>query len=122
MSDAQQKIEDKIQAAVTKSVMKDEVAAQPSAARPIAAEVIKAIVPILVHLSSNEKWWQSRVTLGALAAAVAGILSLFGFVYTSDDQKLWVEVVFQLAPVILSLGGGALAWYGRWKAKKPLGS
>ena len=122
MADVQAKLEAKIEQSVAVAVAKDEVQAAPDAGPPIAAQVIKDLLPILLHLTSNEKWWQSRVTLGAMASAAAGILALFGFVIDSETKSFWTELIFQGAPVVLALGGAFASWYGRWKAKKPLGA
>ncbi len=118
-------VNEKIEAAVATAVMKDSVEANNSSIQPISKEVMKQITPIVLHATSNEPWYQSRVTLGAIAAVVAGIASFAGYTFDSEDQKFWVENAsqfIQLASGVVALGGGVLAWYGRWRARKPLGS
>jgi len=88
-------------------------------------KIEKAIQPVLEHLTNNEPWYQSRVTWGAIIAGVAGVAGLLGYSFDAEDQAFWVDNISQgitLATSIASLLGGAIAWYGRWKAKKPLGS
>lgn len=115
----------KIEAAVATAVMKETTEAQSSAIQPISHEVIKRITPIVLHATSNEPWYQSRVTLGAIAAVIAGLASFAGYSFDAEDQKFWVEnasQLIQLVSGVVALGGGVLAWYGRWRARKPLGS
>lgn len=97
----------------------------PAVAKKVEAEVTSQIKPVIEHLTNNEPWYQSRVTIGALVAALAGLAGLAGYSIDSDDQAFLVDNIsqtVQLVTALASLAGGVLAWYGRWKAKKPLGS
>ncbi|MFD2142292.1 hypothetical protein [Ancylobacter oerskovii] len=84
----------------------------------IAKEVAKETAAVVVNQTNNEPWYQSRVTLGAILAALAGILGLFGWAFPAEMQGKVIDLIVALGPVI----GAALALYGRWAAKKPLGS
>lgn len=122
---AAQTVNNKIEAAVASAVMQESVEANTSSIQPISDEVIKRITPIVLHATSNEAWYQSRVTLGAIAAVIAGLASFAGYTFDAEDQKFWVEnasQMIQLVSGVVALGGGVLAWYGRWRARKPLGS
>lgn len=84
----------------------------------ITSKVMSEVAPIVAHATNNEPWWQSRVTLGALMAAVAGVLGIFGYAFPEETQGKVMDLVIALGPII----GAGLALYGRWAAKKPLGS
>ena len=125
MTSATKAVNEKIEAAVAVAVQKDSVPADYASIVPISQEVAKRITPLVLHATSNEPWYQSRVTLGAIAAVIAGVASFAGYSFDAEDQKFWVDNVsqfIQLATGVVALGGGVLAWYGRWRAKKPLGS
>jgi hypothetical protein len=68
---------------------------------------------IIDHLGKPKPWWQSRTIIGSLITVVASVLALAG--YTLDVAAA-SELVFGLAGLI----GGALAWYGRVKATRPI--
>ncbi|MFD2143771.1 hypothetical protein [Ancylobacter oerskovii] len=87
-------------------------------ATAIAKEVAKEATAVVINQTNNELWYQSRVTLGAILAALAGILGLFGWAVPAEMQGKVIDLIVALGPVI----GAALALYGRWAAKKPLGS
>lgn len=81
-------------------------------------QIAKEVSAVVINQTNNEPWYQSRVTLGAILAALAGILGLFGWAFPTEVQGKVIDLIIALGPVI----GGALALYGRWAAKKPLGS
>ena len=122
---AAQIVNDKITAAVAVAVQKDSTPAEAGSIQPIANEVIKRVTPLVLHATGNEPWYQSRVTLGAIAAVIAGILGMAGYSFDVEDQRFWVENVSQIAQLassVIAIGAGVVAWYGRWRARKPLGS
>lgn len=104
-----------VTAAVKEAVSNPEVPAQPNAVRPIVNAVLES--PEVQHATNVEPWYQSRVTLGAILAAAAGVLGVFGYAFPSEVQGKVIELIIALGPVI----GGALALYGRWVAKRPIG-
>lgn len=113
MSKADQ-IRDMATAAVVAAVHNPAVDASPTAALPIA----EAVVPTVLHETNNEPWYQSRVTIGAIVSVTIPLLGLLGV--TTD-----VISGDELTSLLLAVGsavGGAITLYGRWKARKPLGS
>lgn len=117
MNSAQEKLETKIAAAVINAVGDPAVPAQPAAAAPIIDAVTAKIAPEIISATNNEPWYQSRVTLGAILAASAGLLGVFGYAFPAEVQGKVIDLVIALGPVI----GGAIALYGRWAARKPIG-
>ncbi|MDX0572192.1 hypothetical protein GOD68_18360 [Sinorhizobium medicae] len=117
MNAAQEKLENKIAAAVIAAVGDPATPAQPAAAGPIINAVTAKIAPEIIAATNNEPWWQSRVTLGAILAAAAGVLGIFGYAFPAEVQGKVIELIIALGPVI----GGAIALYGRWAARKPIG-
>lgn len=87
----------------------------PAQAPVVRQEVANAVAPVIEHLTNNEPWYRSRVTIGALTSIVSGILALCGF-------ALDMETIAVLVSTVLAIVGGILGLYGRWKARKPLGA
>lgn len=117
MSKADQ-IRDMATAAVVAAVHNPAVDASPTAALPIAEAVVRQVVPTVLHETNNEPWYQSRVTIGAIVSIAIPLLGLFG---VSTDVINGDE----LTAILLAAGsavGGAITLYGRWKARKPIGS
>lgn len=85
--------------------------------QPVADKVIGQVVPIVEHVANQEPWYQSRVTWGAIVAVGAGLAGLAGYTLDAEDQAGLVNAVVGAAAVI----GGLITWYGRWRAKKPIG-
>jgi muramidase (phage lysozyme) len=81
----------------------------------IADTVINEVGPVIDHLTNNEPWYQSRVTLGALASIIAGVAAIAGYAW---DAGAVLQFLIAIGPVV----GGFLALYGRWAAKKPIGA
>lgn len=93
-------------------------------ANPVAHKVEAAVTPFIVHATNQEPWYQSRVTIGAIVAVAGGIAGMAGYTLDAEDQAYWVDSIsqgIQLGTSVAALVGGALAWYGRWRAKKPIG-
>lgn len=96
----------------------------PPVANDVEKEVVRQVQPIIDHLTNQEPWYQSRVTWGAILAGVAGLANLAGYSFSIEDQQYWVDTTMQAVTLITgiaSLLGGAYAWYGRWRAQKPIG-
>jgi len=90
----------------------------------MAPRITKAIIeevaadPAVIHASNAEPWYVSRVTWGAIIAALAPILGLiFGHAISAEDQAS----LGQIAVAIGTLVGAGLTLYGRWMARAPLG-
>jgi len=89
----------------------------PAIAAAVADEA--AADPALRHAANSEAWYASRVTWGALIAAIAPILGIvLGRTIGADDQAAIVE----LGTAAGTLIGAGLALYGRWFARTPIGS
>lgn len=81
--------------------------------------IASQITPILVHATSSEPWYQSRVTIGNYVAMASAIIGpLIGKTVEPEDQALITGIITGVGVV----AGAAFSLYGRWKAKKPLGS
>lgn len=87
-----------------------------ASAAPVANAVLDEITPVVKHLTNNEPWYQSRVTWGAIIAVSGPVLSLVGVSADVIDPDLAVSI----STATVSLVGGALTLYGRWRARKPL--
>jgi hypothetical protein len=75
--------------------------------------------PAVQHATNSEPWYASRVTWGAMIAALAPIAGLvLGQTVTADDQASLVEI----ATAAGTLLGAGIALYGRWVAKAPIGA
>lgn len=90
----------------------------------MAPRITKAIIeevaadPAVIHVSNGEPWYVSRVTWGAIIAALTPILGLIlGHAISSEDQAS----LGQIAVAIGTLAGAGLTLYGRWMARAPLG-
>ncbi len=69
-------------------------------------------------MNGTTLWWQSKTVWGAIIALLAGAATLAGV-------KLDATLQDQLAELLVGVGnivGGALAWYGRVKAKTAISS
>ncbi|MEY9782259.1 hypothetical protein [Sinorhizobium fredii] len=117
MNEAKKTLENKIAGAVITAIGDPAVPADSAAAAPIINAVVTRIAPEIINATNSEPWYRSRVTLGAILAAAAGVLGLFGVAFPADVQGKVIELVIALGPVV----GGALALYGRWSARKPIG-
>lgn len=80
--------------------------------------VTKEIAKVVINQTNQEPWYQSRVTWGAIIAGISGLAGIAGFTLDGDDQAQIVNAVVG----IVSAVAGIIVWYGRWRAKKPLGS
>lgn len=92
-----------------------------AADRPVITEaVLKQVAPIVAHATNSEPWYQSRVTWGAILAGVAGLLGVVGKadLLPAELQGQIIDGLIAAAPLI-SMG---VVLYGRYVAKKPIGS
>jgi hypothetical protein len=79
-------------------------------------EVANAVAPVIEHLTNNEPWYQSRVTWGAVFAILGGIATI-GTAAANGETSAEVYTTAGM-----SILGGLGTLYGRWAARKPLGS
>lgn len=94
------------------------IAIDRSAVQPVAQTIAARVEPIIQHATNSEPWYQSRVTLGALLALVSGVLAALGYVMPDELRGQVLDLLVAAGPVI----GGIVALWGRWVAKKPLGT
>lgn len=92
--------------------------AQPS----ITVAVAREVAPVIEHLTNNEPWYQSRVTLGALLTVIAAVAGIWGYSFPAETQSKILDTVLALAPLIGPLVGAAVVLWGRWVARKPIGA
>ncbi|SHE61052.1 hypothetical protein SAMN02745157_0552 [Kaistia soli DSM 19436] len=94
----------------------------PSADLPaLGAAVADAIAsdPALNHVANVEPWYRSRVTWGAIIAALAPLIALLaGHELGADERSALVDIAMAGG----SIAGALIALHGRWVAKVPLGS
>jgi hypothetical protein len=103
---------------VTRAAIDPLLSTEQSDVGAVTSKVLTEVAPIVAHATNSEPWYQSRVTLGALLAAIAGILGLFGYAFPEEVQGKVIDLVLASTPLI----GAALTLYGRWFAKRPLGN
>lgn len=100
----------------------DKLVASPNVAitqydQGIAERIVqKEVEPVLKHLTNNEPWYRSRVTLGSVAAIAGGIWALY---LEWAGGTLDMADLYTQGPVI---AGGLTALYGRWVASRPIGA
>ena len=82
------------------------------------SEVVKEVAAKVEHVTNNEPWYQSRVTIGALVSMGTGMAGLFGVAVSPQDAEAIVAICMALG----TAAGGAITLYGRWAAKKPIGA
>lgn len=83
---------------------------------PVTEAVVQKVAPAILHATNNEPWYKSRVTWGAIIAVAGPLLSVLGVSSDLIDPDLAVSISTALVSVV----GGALTLYGRWKARKPI--
>lgn len=99
---------------VFKRALKPATQQEVQRAPQVAYEAAKELAPVLVNMTNNEPWWQSRVTWGAIAAILGGLGTMAGLIAARDwTPNLWLTALG-------GVGGGVGTLYGRWVAKKPL--
>lgn len=89
-----------------------------SAVGAVAERVTREVVPIVDHMTNNEPWYKSRVTWGAIVSIATGLLGAFGVATDWIDPDQAIALGMALGSTV----GGAIALYGRWKARKPIGA
>lgn len=116
-SEAKDLIASAVVAGVKKAAASDDTAAT---FHSIATDVLNEVAPVIVHATNNEPWYQSRVTWGVIIAAIGTMAKpLIGELPIDASQT--TDIVNALATAGQAVGF-ALTLYGRWKAKKPIGS
>ena len=93
-----------------------DAAAMPALAGSLADAL--AADPALAHAVNAEPWYRSRVTWGAIVAALAPLAGLVAGHELSPDER---SMLIDLATAAGTLAGAGLALYGRWAARVPIG-
>lgn len=117
MADTKEQVTSQVAAAVAATVAKPEVNADLSAV-PAIVKALGPVIDAVMHSTNNEPFYQSRVFWGSIIALVAAVLGAFGVAFPSDLQGQVLTAVM----AALALVGPLVALYGRFKAKKPIGS
>jgi len=91
-----------------------------SDAPAVTNKVLTELGPVLANATNSEPWYQSRVTWGVIIAALSTIAKPFIGELPLDEAQT-ADIVAALATAGQGVGF-ALTLYGRWKAKKPIGS
>jgi len=67
-------------------------------------------------MTDQKKWWMSKTVWGVIVMLISSALSTTGVPLTPELQGTIVELIMQA----ITVGGGALAVYGRVTAKTAL--
>lgn len=109
---------------VERAAQSPNVALQPTDAAAVTNTVVHEVVqgihadPVLRNELNQERWYQSRVTLGAIAALISTILGFAGIAISDDEMGMIIDVIGALG-TIASIG---YLLYGRWAGNlKPVG-
>lgn len=118
MKTVKEAVREAVHKGAVQAVLSPRTSAHRSDEGEIAAKVFDEVAPIIAHATNSEPWYASRVTWGALLAAVAGVLGILGYSFPAEMQGKIIDLIIALLPIV----GGLTALYGRWVAKKPIGS
>ncbi|WEK48511.1 MAG: hypothetical protein P0Y66_11780 [Candidatus Kaistia colombiensis] len=105
-----------LEGAVTRMAGRTDNPLTPEIAPRLSKAIVEEIVadPAVIHAANAEPWYVSRVTWGAIIAALAPILGLvLGHAISAEDQAS----LGQIAVAIGTLVGAGLTLYGRWRAR-----
>lgn len=111
-------IEEKVEMAVRAVVEEPKIDAADSAIMPISTAVSAEIVPLVLHNTNNEPWYQSRVTWGAIITILVPLAGVAGIQLDWLDADQFVSLMTAFATTV----GGFITLYGRWVATRPIGS
>lgn len=65
----------------------------------------------------TKKWWQSKTIIGGIVAIGSGLAGLLGYNIDQQTQEDLTNIILQVSAIV----GGALAVYGRVKARTIIG-
>jgi hypothetical protein len=90
------------------------------AARAVNERLLRSLAadPAIRHVTNNEPWYQSRVTIGALISMLAMVLSVAGITIAAEERELLVAIGLGLGGLV----GPLTTLYGRWMARRPIGA
>ncbi|WP_271025006.1 hypothetical protein [Rhizobium sp. RCAM05973] len=114
MADTQLQIKAQMAEAVTSAVANPTVKAELSAV-PAIIDALTPVIDAIVHSTNNEPWYTSRVTWGSIITVVGLITSAAGLNLGASTQEILISLGVTLSGPIVTL-------WGRYRAKKPIGS
>ena len=83
----------------------------------VAKEVLKQVEPTIQHITSTEKWYQSRTMVGQIVGGISLVGGpLIGLTVSAEDQATITGAIIVLGQ---AFNFGMTLW-SRYKAKKPL--
>lgn len=94
---------------------KDVPEVKPVVEKAVEQAMRTEIIPRVEHLTNQEPWYQSRVTLGALSGILGGTATLL--MHFASGEPLSVDTY---GPPVMAILGGITTLWGRWAATKPL--
>jgi len=107
-----------IAAGVREVAINPNTALTAAEAGPVANAITAEVLPGVLHATNNERWFQSRVTWGAIVTIGTGVLGAVGVATDWLDADTAIAVGMGLGSAI----GGVITLYGRWKARQPIGA
>lgn len=69
-------------------------------------------------MNESKSLFASKGVMGGVVAALAGVVGVFGYTITPEDQAALITLI----PSIVAIVGGIVAMYGRIKATKKIGN
>ena len=70
------------------------------------------------EMTETKAWYESKTVWGGIIAIIAAILGIFGHQIDQETQQFLTEQSVQIASALAAAFGGAIAIYGRVKARK----
>jgi len=118
MTTRQQRLTAAVESSIETAALRRDVPIADDVAGIVAEKVAPAVLasPELQHAMNSEPWIQSRVTIGAVVAIIAG-----GYGLALDFTDGTLPTVDALVSQAGAIAGAAIVLYGRWVATKPLG-
>lgn len=117
MADVKTDIKTQMAAAVAGAVANPDVKAEVSAI-PAIIEALGPVVDAIVHSTNNEPFYKSRVFWGSTVAIIGYGLAPFHVDLPAARQGEITNDIMLAVPI----GASLYALYGRFRAKKPIGS
>ena len=77
-------------------------------------------IPVETLPSDPKPASKSATMIAAWVVIGASILGSLGVVLTPADVEKWTKVLVDLAPLLVTLGGGIVAAWGRYRAASPI--
>lgn len=123
------KIQEAVRTAIVKGATEAALAGttdtQPRDVPTITSKVLNQVAPIVAHATNSEPWYQSRVMWGSIIAIAAPIAAPLISLIIGETVTIDADEQAAIASALAAVGagmGGLWAIYGRFAAKKPLGS